>query len=434
MYLKQDMDYTQYLAMLCAADVLMNTSLREGMNLTSHEFIHCQDGKIGEKKHGSLILSEFTGSTAVFNGAELSVNPWDYHQCAEAIRKALIMSKTEREERWTRLYGTVMHLTAEHWAATFLAKLSAAWKEHTRRDTTSIPRLNVGELVDNYKSSNRRLFIIDYEGTLAAYGSTTSIIFRSPQATLDVLREMTSDDKNAFYVMSTRTPEELEDLFKTVPKLGLIAENGCFVREPGHPGWIEIVDCEKLHAWKGSALEVLNYYSDRIEGSWVEEKHCSLILHYDKAEDQLGASRQAGDCANHINDSLEEHRVHAVPIESRLLIEPTAYDKSTAATLILKNMMSGAGPSTSQMVTKDEQTGVSAPDFLMVAGDARDDEAVYRWANALGEKRVDKEHVIPHVTTVSVSSRNTEAMTTLSQGVSSKFMMLFHFKNDGADH
>ena len=410
-YLKQDIDHTQYLAMLYAADILMNTSLREGMNLTSHEFIYCQDGRFGVKKHGSLILSEFTGSTAVFDGAELSVNPWDYHQCAEAIKRAWTMSKSEREERWTKLYNTVMHFNAEHWVASFLSQLSAAWEEDARRDTTSIPRLKVDELAEKYEIfQRRRLFIMDYGGTLADYGLTTSIIFQAPPDTLNALQEITSDGKNTVYVMSTRKPEELERLFDQVPKVGLIAENGCFVREPEHDQWHDIFDHKKLHAWKGSALEVLNYYRDRIEGSWVEEKHCSLILHYDNAEDQLGASRQAGDCANHINESLEEHGVHAVPIDSRLLIEPMAYDKHTAAKHILKNM-----------VSKEGQSHGGAPDFLMVAGDGRDDEAVYRWANKLG-KRGD----VGYVMTVSASSRSTQAKATVSQGASSRFMMEYH--------
>ncbi|KAM0316076.1 hypothetical protein ACHAPQ_011417, partial [Fusarium lateritium] len=72
-YLKQDIDYAQYLALLTIADALMITSQREGMNLTSHEYLFCQDGKLlPEKKHGSLILSEFTGTSSLFNKNELA--------------------------------------------------------------------------------------------------------------------------------------------------------------------------------------------------------------------------------------------------------------------------------------------------------------------------------------------------------------------------
>jgi trehalose 6-phosphate synthase complex regulatory subunit len=51
-------------------------------------------------------------------------------------------------------------------------------------------------------------------------------------------------------------------------------------------------------------------------------------------------------------------------------------------------------------------------DFLMVAGDGREDEVIFRWANDLG-----KSDYVNHVTTVSLGSRNTEAMYTLTQGV-----------------
>ncbi|TKA25030.1 hypothetical protein B0A49_13896, partial [Cryomyces minteri] len=93
------------------ADVLMITSLREGMNLTSHEFIFCQDGKDSDKKHGPLILSEFTGSASVLGGHELSVNPWDYQKCAEAIKIALEMGDQEKERRYNKLREVVMHHT-----------------------------------------------------------------------------------------------------------------------------------------------------------------------------------------------------------------------------------------------------------------------------------------------------------------------------------
>src|SRR5436305_8653074 len=99
-FLKQDISRSQYMALLTVADVLIVTSLREGMNLTSHEFIFCQDGKYSEKKHGPLILSEFTGSASVLGGNELSVNPWHYRQCAEAIKKALVMKPEEQQARW----------------------------------------------------------------------------------------------------------------------------------------------------------------------------------------------------------------------------------------------------------------------------------------------------------------------------------------------
>ncbi|PHH66753.1 hypothetical protein CDD81_5885 [Ophiocordyceps australis] len=129
-YLKQEIAYPQYLALLSVADALMITSQRDGMNLTSHEYIYCQDGKIvPEKRHGCLILSEFTGTTSLFNGAEVAVNPWDYWQCAEAIKTALEMGDDEKAARWQKLIKAVTQNTGAHWFDEFMTRLDSAYKE-----------------------------------------------------------------------------------------------------------------------------------------------------------------------------------------------------------------------------------------------------------------------------------------------------------------
>ncbi|MCJ1294745.1 hypothetical protein MMC34_006303 [Xylographa carneopallida] len=400
-FLKQDIEYSQYLAMITVADVMMITSLREGMGLTSHEYIYCQDGKCSDKHHGPLILSEFTGSSSLFEGYDLPVNPWDYRQCADAIKTAIEMSASERERRWLKLMDIVVHHTAEFWVTSFLEKLSKVHNEHSMRDTLSIPRLSVHELADKYKNAKQRLFILDYEGTLAAYGTSTSIVFTSPQRTLDVLNNLLYDEKNIVYVMSSRKPEEMDRLFRRVPKIGLIAENGCFLKEYDTENWIDMANVEKSMTWKQSVLMILDYYKDRTEGSWIEERHCSLVFHYADAKDPAGAIRQAGDCANHINDSCQGQQVHAVIVDGELLIESTEWTKGTAAARIFEGLKHHR-----------QSLGLEAPEFLMVAGNAREDEIIYRWANTLA-----KDGVIRDVTTVSVSSRNTEAMATLTQGV-----------------
>ena len=60
-------------------------------------------------------------------------------------------------------------------------------------------------------------------------------------------------------------------------------------------------------------------------------------------------------------------------------------------------------------------THSSPVDFLMVVGDGRDDEVIFRWANEL-----EKDKTVKNVTTVSLGSRNTEAGFTLTQGVTGR--------------
>ncbi|KAK9443902.1 alpha,alpha-trehalose phosphate synthase subunit [Metarhizium brunneum] len=123
-YLTQGINDPQYLMLLIIADALLIMSQREGMNLTSHEYIFCQDGKIcPSRKHGSLILSEFTGRSSLFRKSALLVNPWDYIQCADAIKRALEMGENERRSRWENLYQLVTTHTGCDWVSGCLFRL-----------------------------------------------------------------------------------------------------------------------------------------------------------------------------------------------------------------------------------------------------------------------------------------------------------------------
>jgi len=222
------------------------------------------------------------------------------------------------------------------------------------------------------------------------------------------LNDLLLDDRNMVYVMSGRTPEELDQLFKRVPNLGLIAENGCFLKDFGSNEWNELADPVKMQAWKDSVEGIMTYYQERTPGSWIEARHCSLIFHYKHAEDFDSASRQAGDVASHINDACEEQRVRAIPVDGGVVVEPIDWSKGTAAHKIFEDI---------KLHAKDDQ--MAKPDFLMVAGDGREDEVIFRWANGLG-----KSGEVKNVMTVSLGSRNTEAKTTLTQGVTGVLMVL----------
>jgi trehalose-phosphatase len=399
-FLRQDIAFSQYLALLSVADALVITSLREGMNLTCHEFVICQDGKNSDRKHGPVILSEFTGSASLFQGADLACNPWDYQSIANAIKVALEMGEEEKERRYNKLRSIVMHQTGDFWISNLSGHLAKVHDEHYRRDNMSIPRLNLQNVIQRYKASCRRLFVLDYEGTLASYGAVDNTIITNIERVTETLNDLIAEEKNTVYVMSGRTVDEIEMLFGRVPGLGLIAENGCFLREAAKAEeWHQFPNEEDTQSWKEAIKTMLQYYVERVEGSWVEEKHCSLIFHYDKADDNASANRHAGDCANHINDACQNQRVKAVPTPDSVIIEPIDFDKSTAI---------------QHVYGKYPESG--RPDFLMVAGNDRDDEVIFKWAKDMSDDKT-----IANVTTVTVGDRNSVAMATLTQGTTGRY-------------
>ncbi|KAF2769324.1 hypothetical protein EJ03DRAFT_336372 [Teratosphaeria nubilosa] len=403
-FLKQDIGFPQYFGLLSVADVLMITALRDGMNLTAHEYIYCQDGRNtnGQKKHGPLILSEFTGSANVLGDAILSINPWDYQQQADAIKKALELSEEEKTKLWNKLHDIVMTKTGARWVSELNKTLDRVHSEHAERAASSIPRLSLIKLSEKYRDAQRRVFILDYEGTLAPHRTSTGIPLSSPQRVLDAISDLMGDSRNIVYVMSGRRPQELESIFRTLPSLGLIAENGCYLRHYGAEDneWQSFIDDEATERWKTEVRSILKYYEERLEGSYLEERQASLLFRWDKVQDQEAASRFAGESVDQINSACKGMRIHAVPIPKAILIESMDFSKRTAATHIFDALRKRAVSS-----------GLKVPDFMLVAGDDREDEVVFHWANDLH-----KNGVIRYVFTVSIGKRNTVASATLTQG------------------
>lgn len=400
-FLRQDIDHSQYLALLSVAECLMVTCLREGMNLTVHEYIYCQDGKLNNNKWSPLILSEFTGSASVLGDDALLVNPWDHGACADTIKKALDMSTADRKTRWHKMYGRIMNQNGTQWYTTSMEHLRHAWEEHSVRDATTVPRLSVPNLVAQYTEANRRLLILDYEGTLASWSAPDDIMATTPKRLIDTLNDLIDDAKNTVYVMSSRMPEELERLFKLVPGLGLIAENGAFLRESDADEWLELADLHHVKKWKKGIKEMLKYSVERIDGSRIDERHSAVIFDYHHAEDKASAIKHAAECANHINDACASQHIHAVPIHNGICVSGLDLNKSSATAMISDNM---------RKLSEDE--GVAYPEFLLVIGDSREDEYVFEWAQDL-----EKKGIVRSVHTVTLGARNTAAGATLTQGV-----------------
>jgi trehalose 6-phosphate synthase/phosphatase len=155
----QDFEFLDYLGMLCAADALVITSLREGWNLTSHEYVVCQE----KGRHG-FILSEFTGSASAFTDAAILVNPWDIKGMADAIHKVLTMTPEETNQRWEKAFNHVKTHDATNWVTGFLRELKNAYIEQQRGVPTVLPKLNIETYTGKYSLADKRLFVVDYEG------------------------------------------------------------------------------------------------------------------------------------------------------------------------------------------------------------------------------------------------------------------------------
>lgn len=119
-YLHRPVPRDELIAFFVAADVMLVTPLRDGMNLVAKEYIACRSD-LG----GALVLSEFTGAAAELRQAYL-VNPHDLEGVKDTIEAALNQSVEEGRRRMRSLRRQVLAHNVDRWARSFLDALAEA--------------------------------------------------------------------------------------------------------------------------------------------------------------------------------------------------------------------------------------------------------------------------------------------------------------------
>jgi trehalose 6-phosphate synthase len=119
-YLHQSVDAEELAAMYVAADVMLVTPLRDGMNLVAKEYVACR-----EDGTGALVLSEFTGAAGQLTDAWL-VNPYDITGVKQSIHDAVRAAPQEAQRRMSGLRHSVFEQDVMHWFQQFLATLEQA--------------------------------------------------------------------------------------------------------------------------------------------------------------------------------------------------------------------------------------------------------------------------------------------------------------------
>jgi trehalose 6-phosphate synthase len=117
-YLHQSYPREEMAALYLAADVMLVTSLRDGMNLVAKEYVACR-----YHESGALVLSEFTGAADELSGAFL-VNPHDIEGLKDAIVAAATISPANARRRMRLMRRRVREHDVAYWARSFLGTLA----------------------------------------------------------------------------------------------------------------------------------------------------------------------------------------------------------------------------------------------------------------------------------------------------------------------
>jgi trehalose 6-phosphate synthase len=126
-YLNASFPQAEMAALYVAADIMVVTPFRDGMNLVSKEYVACRlDGD------GALVLSEFAGAAEELRQAYL-VNPYDINGMKAQMLEAYLADEKERRRRMKAMRKTVAEKDVATWASSFFEDLSAVRTGHDKQ-------------------------------------------------------------------------------------------------------------------------------------------------------------------------------------------------------------------------------------------------------------------------------------------------------------
>jgi trehalose 6-phosphate synthase len=126
-YLHSSYPREEMAALYRAADVMVVTPYRDGMNLVCKEYVACR-----YENDGALVLSEFAGAADELRQAWL-VNPYDLNGMKSALLEAYQADHREQTRRMKAMRKTVATNDIDAWASSFLTELANVPADHGKQ-------------------------------------------------------------------------------------------------------------------------------------------------------------------------------------------------------------------------------------------------------------------------------------------------------------
>ncbi|MGC5168655.1 bifunctional alpha,alpha-trehalose-phosphate synthase (UDP-forming)/trehalose-phosphatase [Luteimicrobium sp. DT211] len=280
-YLHHSYPPEEMAALYLAADVMLVTSLRDGMNLVAKEYIAARSDQ-----QGALVLSEFTGAADELSGA-LLVNPHDIDELKAVIEQAARMDTKEQRRRMRRLRRKVMADDVAKWSSTFLRTLEempvSPVAPELQDDDSQGPGAELMDALDRLAAAGGLVIVAtDFDGVLAPLvddPSSSRTTPRSARALARLARRPSSQVRLA--LVSGRDLDTLASLSHAPSGTLLVGSHGAEQGEVTADG----IKRHDLALTEGQTsllqriTDGLEEIADRHTGVWVEKKPTASVLH-----------------------------------------------------------------------------------------------------------------------------------------------------------
>lgn len=251
-FINRPVSTQEKVAFYAISECCVVNAVRDGMNLVPYKYTVCRQGSpfldktlgvdgSNTPRKSMIVVSEFIGCSPSLSGA-IRVNPWDIDAVSDAMNLAITVPEAEKQMRHEKHYKYVSSHDVAYWARSFDQDLERACREHFLRRCWGIGfglgfrvvalgpnfrKLSVEHIVSAYLRTNRRVILLDYDGTMMPQ---TSIDKTPTNEVISILNSLTSDPKNVVFVVSGRGKDSLSKWFSPCEKVGISAEHGYFTR------------------------------------------------------------------------------------------------------------------------------------------------------------------------------------------------------------
>lgn len=337
------LSFHELVAMYNIAHIGLITPLRDGMNLVAKEYV------ASRKDQGVLILSELAGAASEL-GEALLVNPFDPGDVANAIHQALNMSPDTQRYKLGLLQSRLKEYSVNHWINDFLHQLDEIKTVQEQQEAKHLSRSLERTMLEGFACAKKRLLLLDYDGTLVPISRHPRLAVPDDKL-MKLLSTLANDGRTDVTVISGRDSESLHSWFGSLP-MNLISEHGAETRLRDED-WKHTLDTD--HSWKTIFRPVLELYTQRSPGSFIEDKKHTLVWHYRNVEASLGfiRSRELLDTLHHL---IRNTHLNVIDGNRVIEIRKTGIDKGSVAR---------------QLVDRNEY------DFVLAIGDDKTDEDMF---------------------------------------------------------
>ncbi len=251
------------------ADVAFIAPLRDGMNLVAKEYLASQ-----QRRNGVLVLSKTAGAAEELTQA-IHVDPTKPATLVSGLQRALTLPKEELRQRTHTMRRHLRQFTVQRWAERFVHELQRPQTVSPIR-THPLNDARQQKLISAYRSTQRRLLLLDYDGTLRTFERTPEAAQPSREL-IALLQQLGNTAGTDVVIVSGRSKADLTAWFGHLP-VALAAEHGALFRRKGGHNWHKTSSSDLK--WRHPAAVIPRHYADQTSGVLMEQKEWSVAWHY----------------------------------------------------------------------------------------------------------------------------------------------------------